>query len=68
MKTITPIKKMFLMEGEVHTVGIYGFTGLILELEDGRIVTHGSTDPMQQFTELTPNKEQYEQIKLLIQE
>lgn len=55
------------MEGDVHTSGLgYGFTGLILELHDGRILTNHSTDPMQSFSELKPNNPNYEQLKLLI--
>lgn len=55
------------MEGDVHKADLgYGFTGLIIELESGRILTHGSNDPMQAFSELPPDDTNYEQIKALI--
>jgi len=67
MRTITKVKDLFLMDGDVHTAEIsYGFTGLIIELEDGRIFTHATTDPMQQFGEMKSSHKYYEQIKALI--
>jgi len=50
-----------------HTVTIgYGFTGLLLEMEDGRIMQHCSTDPIQTFAEITPSNDHYEQLKALM--
>ncbi len=66
-KTISKVKSIHVMEGAVHDADLgYGFTGLILELESGRILTHGSTDPMQAFSELKPDHQNYEQIKALL--
>ena len=65
-KIISKVKSIHLMEGKVHELDIYGFTGLILELESGKIVVHSSTDPMQQFSELKPENDNYEQIRALI--
>lgn len=66
-KTISKVKAMHLMEGDVHTAGIgYGFTGLILEMEDGRIITQNSTDSIQPFNEITPDNKNYEQLRLLL--
>lgn len=66
-KGISKVKAIHLMEGAVHEADIcYGFTGLILEMADGRIVTHGSTDPMQSFTEMKPDHKNYEQLKALL--
>lgn len=66
--TIQRVKGMHFMEvtpGKSVTIG-YGFTGLILELEDGRIMKHCSSDAMQQFNEITPSNSNYEQVKALI--
>ena len=65
--TISKVKSIHLMEGKVHETSIgYGFTGLILQLEDGRMIKHCSTDPMQQWNEITPSNSNYEQLKSLL--
>lgn len=66
-KTITKVKAIHLMEGDVHTADIaYGFTGLILEMADGRIVVQHTTDPMQAFSEVKTDDKNYEQLKALL--
>jgi len=65
--TIQRVKQIHFMDlkpGHSVTIG-YGFTGLILELEDGRLIKHCSTDPMVQFEEITPSNSNYEQLKAL---
>lgn len=67
-KTISEVDSIFLMEGDTRTAGLtHGFTGLILRMGDGRIVLHGTTDPMQAFTEIKPDHREYEQLRLLIE-
>lgn len=65
--TISKVKAIYLMEGAPHEADVaYGFSGLILEMEDGRIIPHSTTDVMQQFTEMKPDHKNYEQLKLLM--
>jgi len=40
--------------------------GDIVAMEDGRIMQHCSTDPIQTFAEITPSNDHYEQLKALM--
>ena len=64
--SITTVDKIYLMEGEpLNEIG-FGFSGLILKLADGRVITHGSSDPVKQFSELSPDNENYKSINILL--
>jgi hypothetical protein len=50
--TVTKVKQAYYVEDDGSQSFGYGFTGLIIQLEDGRVISHNVTDPMNNFTEV----------------